>query len=437
MPEENSAEATASQASQQTPYTKQGVGKDACPADSFCLYADIKFNGMNNRKSILVIPYGATANNFSDYGFDQSGDGVSAVINNTSKDNVLFTRIDQKGDQLSVPAKTSIEDLTTKKLIGSPNGTWNDQAQSALAYKEPVPPPVFTTPAADAQVENRREPVGGTADAKVDKVRLYRGKKLLGTPAVSSGKWTYVPDSDWPLGKQELHASAVRGDSESGRVYLNFFVVQPAPTVQITSPKDGAKVDSKTPVQGRAFKADTVDLAEGSTKLGSVPVAGNKWDFTPQDGWKLGSHTVTVEAVKGTQKSTKAQVTFTVEKKNLTVGYKMAGHPWQENGKWIYPYDIKMEAGATDVKRWRVGFGELPNGTVLAKMFTDAFWGMVIEDGSNGRVQLGSPPPEKGKHIVEKGKSLTIRVQVLYPTQEDAHKKLYNLYAEDWSNIGS
>lgn len=438
MSEENSAGAADAEAVK-TPYLIKGTGKDKCPADSFCLFADIKFNGMNNRQNILVIPFEATANNFSDYGFDQSGDGVSAVVNNTSKDNILFTMINQKGSRLSVPANTSIEDLTKYPLKGSPNGTWNDQAQSALAYNEPVPLPAFTTPKADAQVTNRREAVGGTADSKVGKVKLYRGQQLLGTPAVSDGKWTYTPGSDWSLGKQELSAIAVRGDNESGRVYRSFYVVQPSPTVEITSPKNGAKVDAKTRLQGLAFNADTVDLADGGTKLGSVPVTGNKWDFLPKEGWTTGSHTVTAEAVKGTQKSPKAQAGFTVEKKNLTVESKLVQDPWQdwETQGWIYPYDITMTAGASDVKLWRVGFGQLPSGTVLFKEFTSAFWGMIVEDGSNGKVQLGSPPPEKGKHIVPKTKTLTIRVHVLYPNKEDAHKKLYDLYAEDWSGVGS
>ncbi|MFD0396376.1 hypothetical protein ACFQ3Z_45935 [Streptomyces nogalater] len=36
--------------------------------------------------------------------------------------------------------------MTKLPLAGSPTSTWNDQAQSALAFAEPVPLPVFTTP---------------------------------------------------------------------------------------------------------------------------------------------------------------------------------------------------------------------------------------------------------------------------------------------------
>ncbi|MFI1768935.1 hypothetical protein ACH41H_43850 [Streptomyces sp. NPDC020800] len=366
---------------------------------------------------------------------------MSAVVNNTTKGNVLFNRIDQQGKQLPVPAGTAIADLTRHNLDGSPTGTWNDQAQSALAAAEPVPVPVITEPKADATTNDRRQHISGTAGTKVTKVELYDGRsngeaKPFASPEVTDGKWSYPPSSDWPLGRQELYAMAVRGETRSGRVYRNFYVTQPSPIAQIVSPKDGAKVDAGTPIDGIALNAETVELAEGSTQLGSVPVIGDRWTFTPKDGWTVGSHSVTAVAVKGTQKSQEAKVGFTVEKKNLTVTYKLVQDPWQdwETKGWIYPYDITLKAGATDVTRWRVGFGQLPAGTAPFKEFATNFWGMIIEDGSNGRFQLGSPQPEKGKHIVPKGETLTIRVQVLYPAKEDAYKKLYGLYAEDWSS---
>ncbi len=41
---------------------------------------------------------------------------------------------------------------------------------------------------------------------------------------------------------------------------------------------------------------------------------------------------------------------------------------------------------------------------------------------------LGSPP--EGVHIVPAKGKLTIRVLVLIPTQDDAYKKLYGLFAK-------
>ncbi|MCX4902306.1 hypothetical protein OHU11_41435 (plasmid) [Streptomyces sp. NBC_00257] len=78
---------------------------------------------------------GAYINDFSEYGFDHSGDGVSSVVNNTTEDNALFSAANQQGHSLPVDAGTSIADLRAIPMAGSPNGSWNDQAQSALASR--------------------------------------------------------------------------------------------------------------------------------------------------------------------------------------------------------------------------------------------------------------------------------------------------------------
>ncbi|AWN25018.1 hypothetical protein [Streptomyces sp. NEAU-S7GS2] len=414
------------------PYVIRGRGKDKAPAGAFALFADVNYNVGGPRDKILVIPAKGTANNFSDYGFDQSDDGVSAVVNNTDNDNILFTRTNQGGSQLPVKAGTSIDDMTKIPLAGSPTGTWNDQAQSALAFAQPVPLPVFTAPTAGAPTENRRQPVQGTAAPDVQQVLLYEGAKQLGSCPVKGNKWEYTPDADWPLGQHDLAAVAVRDDVTSGKVYLRFYATLPNPVVDVRSPQNGAEVDPGALIDGVAFNADSVTLTEGGTKLGSAKVNGQNWSFSHEGGWSLGSHTVTAKAVRGSQESEPDTVTFTAAKKNLTVDYKF-NSSWQdwETQKYIYSYDITMHAGESNVKHWNVGFGQLPVGSVLYKEFTSTFWGMIIDDGSNGDVLLGSPP--EGIHVVPKGGKLVIRVLVLYPTQDDAHKQLYGLFAKSLS----
>lgn len=414
------------------PYVIRGRGKDKAPAGTFALFADVNYNVGGPRDKILVIPAKGTANNFSDYGFDQSDDGVSSVVNNTNNDNILFTRTNQGGSQLPVKAGTSIDDMTKIPLAGSPTSTWNDQAQSALAFAQPVPLPVFTTPAAGAQTENRRQAVQGTAAPDVQQVLLYEDARQLGSLPVKDSKWEYTPDADWPLGQHNLAAMAVRDDVTSGKAYLRFYTTLPSPVVDITSPKSGAEVDTGASIAGVAFNADSVNLTEGSTKLGSAKVNGQNWSFLHEGGWGPGSHTVTAKAVRGSQESEADTVTFTAAKKNLTVDYKF-NSSWQdwETQKYIYSYDITLYAGESDVKHWNVGFGQLPVGSVLYKEFTTTFWGMIVDDGSDGDVLLGSPP--EGIHVVPKGGKLDIRVLVLYPTQDEAYKHLYALFAKSLS----
>ncbi|MFK0105680.1 peptidase inhibitor family I36 protein [Streptomyces sp. NPDC091217] len=113
-----------------------GQGADACPDGSFCLYRAVRFNaGQTPGKGdkILAIPAGVYVNDFSPYGFDHSADGVSSVVNNTDEDNTLFSAANQQGHTLPVGRGVSITDLSRIAMAGSPNGTWNDQAQSAKA----------------------------------------------------------------------------------------------------------------------------------------------------------------------------------------------------------------------------------------------------------------------------------------------------------------
>ena len=115
-----------------------GQGAGACPEGNFCLYRANDFNAgqtPGRGDKILAIPTGAHVNDFSAYGFDHSGDGVSAVVNNTVEDNALFSAADQQGHSLPVERGVSIARLSDIPMAGSPNGSWNDQAQSALAAR--------------------------------------------------------------------------------------------------------------------------------------------------------------------------------------------------------------------------------------------------------------------------------------------------------------
>ncbi len=113
-----------------------GQGEEACPEGSFCLYRATNFNigqapGVGDK--ILAIAVGTYVNDFSVYGFDHSGDGVSSVVNKTNEANALFSAADQRGHSLPVDRRSSLADLRRVAMADSANGTWNDQPQSALA----------------------------------------------------------------------------------------------------------------------------------------------------------------------------------------------------------------------------------------------------------------------------------------------------------------
>lgn len=124
--------------SNKEPQLIYGHGVEACPEGNLCLYRATGFNvgqAPGSGDKILAIPMGVYVNNFSEYGFDHSGDGVSGVVNNTAEDNALFSAAGQQGHSLPVERGTSIANLQRVPMAGSPNGSWNDQAQSALASR--------------------------------------------------------------------------------------------------------------------------------------------------------------------------------------------------------------------------------------------------------------------------------------------------------------
>ncbi|MEU9129367.1 peptidase inhibitor family I36 protein [Kitasatospora sp. NPDC048540] len=113
-----------------------GQGEDACPEGNFCLYRAVNFNigqtpGVGDK--ILAIPVDTSAADFAVYGFDHSADGVSSVVNRTDEDNALFSAPGQQGHSLPVDRRSSIANLARIAMADSPNGSWNDQARSALA----------------------------------------------------------------------------------------------------------------------------------------------------------------------------------------------------------------------------------------------------------------------------------------------------------------
>ncbi|MCP2167934.1 peptidase inhibitor family I36 protein [Goodfellowiella coeruleoviolacea] len=112
---------------------QHGKGVDACPEGSLCLYRDEEYNTLSSedRQKILVIPDGEYIDDFADYGFNYTDDGVSSVVNKTGKHNTLFSKAKQQGDELDIDAAARMPDL--RKIPHQGGGNWNDRAESALA----------------------------------------------------------------------------------------------------------------------------------------------------------------------------------------------------------------------------------------------------------------------------------------------------------------
>jgi hypothetical protein len=121
--------------------------------------------------------------------------------------------------------------MTKIPMPESPTGTWNDQAQSALAAPVvKLKPPVITEPTDNAQVGSRQLINGTVPDA--DKVTLTESGRELGTATLTGTTWTYDLGKDWSFGVHEVQAVAHKGKDESIPAIVHFAVLDQNLTVE-------------------------------------------------------------------------------------------------------------------------------------------------------------------------------------------------------------
>ena len=355
-------------------YLAKGSGVNACPANTMCLYADADYNGANYRTSILVIPSGAQASDFAIYGFDHSSDGVSAVVNNTNHETGLVAGLYLTGEVLKIPAGEKISNLTNLPLG---TGTWNDAAKSALSL------PVLQA----TMSMTLRGPKKAHSGAEVSYIIETRNS---GPDSVADA----IVETSIPSNLSDVKVVCQAKKASCGKALVG-----------------GARQPISLEKNGQAMV--TVSGKIAADFVGSMSI----------------SSSVKSSTVVNTAGNSNASLTTTVEKsveKNLNANANLVGSwgDWESGGQ-IYSYRINMTAEDTDVRRWIVSFDGLPTGVTIHNKAT--LWTEVIKDGVDGEIILSTPA--KGTYIVEAGKSLDIDLQLLYPSQNEAYKKLQNLTA--------
>ncbi|MER5353404.1 hypothetical protein ABT093_24100 [Kitasatospora sp. NPDC002551] len=109
----------------------------------------------------------------------------------------------------------------------------------------------------------------------------------------------------------------------------------------------------------------------------------------------------------------------------LASSQKLRSTAYQDGGKYAYPYEFTLTAGQADVRRWSFSF-DVPQGATVKK--DSGAWYTVVQDGSNGVVEISSPDDES--HVVFANKSLSIDITVDYPDKNDTHNTVANLLAQ-------
>ncbi|MFI9506893.1 hypothetical protein [Nocardia sp. NPDC052566] len=95
---------------------------------------------------------------------------------------------------------------------------------------------------------------------------------------------------------------------------------------------------------------------------------------------------------------------------------------WPEDARgWVVSYDLVLAANQERVVYWEIGFDvppfDTPGRTRVNPVGKDHLWYRVDKDGADGSVILATPDD---KHTIEPGAGLTVNVQILYRSQEDA-----------------
>ncbi|MFH8346386.1 hypothetical protein [Streptomyces sp. NPDC018045] len=101
------------------------------------------------------------------------------------------------------------------------------------------------------------------------------------------------------------------------------------------------------------------------------------------------------------------------------------GQSWPEDATgWVISYDLTLAAREQRVVGWEISF-DVPAGTRINSQQTQ--WYVVTEDGTEGSVVIATPDDT---HTIEPGSPLTVAVQLLYPSRQDAGDgELRNLHA--------
>ena len=178
----------------------------------------------------------------------------------------------------------------------------------------PAPDVTVTVPISGKQYNGTFEASGTSSDDKsVSKVEV----RLDGgawTAVAGTTAWTYSIDTTTlTSGTHELDVRSYDGSKYSLPQKIVFEVDQP-PTVVVTVPTAGQKVNGTVTLSGTAADDGTVDLVEYSIDGGAWTVATGKAAWTAQLDTKTltsGAHTLKVRSFDGEFYSSEQSVTFT------------------------------------------------------------------------------------------------------------------------------
>jgi len=173
-----------------------------------------------------------------------------------------------------------------------------------------LPAPVVTTPANGSWTNDSTPTYSGTISvtpalpAGTEIVIYVDGAEVGRTTANALGNWTFTPVTPLSAGTHTVSALAVNTTQgvQSANSNTNTFTLDvTAPTVSVTTPAEGARINNPLPTYSGTVSDDgpgpyTVAIRVDGNLLGNATVTGNTWTFTPTVPLAEGAHTVLATA---------------------------------------------------------------------------------------------------------------------------------------------
>lgn len=219
---------------------------------------------------------------------------------------------DAQGNWSYTPEQDLVEGEHSVVAEASDNGGNKANTSSTFTVDTTAPSVTISAPAKDSVVMTRRPAISGTSEPGADVTVSIDGTVIGTVRANEQGQWVISLDRDLDNGKYTVEAQASDAAGNSASTSHDFEVsVGPPAMVTITSPLDGATLNSNSPqtITGTATPNAMVTIEIDGKTFGTVTAdAQGNWSYDPgilEDG----EHTI-VAKVPGASDS----VTVTVDR---------------------------------------------------------------------------------------------------------------------------
>ncbi|WP_324291577.1 adventurous gliding motility protein AgmC [Corallococcus sp. BB11-1] len=217
----------------------------------------------------------------------------------------------------ALPGPLAAGSYTVTAVSTDAAGNTSTTATSTFTVDLTAPTVAITTPVNNTSVGTSTVTVTGTSTNATSVTLTFDNASHGPVTVDAAGNWSYALPGPLAEGTYTVTAVSVNGAGTPSAPATSIFTVDlTAPTVAISTPVDGAVLNSSTvTVTGTSTGATSVTLTYGSTTYSSIPVdASGNWTYTLPVSFTEGSYTVTAVSTDAAgNTSTQDDTTFTVD----------------------------------------------------------------------------------------------------------------------------